>query len=250
METTGRMIAGRSQINHKQTLVHLRINKIRSTYHSPRFNLIAHNKPNLFRHHLVLHLRICSSCAVGKEMHFSTEVSYLLETTIDPDPSQPTNQFEFLVVPLCIAGMGSLFLYNRSKNLPHKLSRYALVFFGSYTIGKMSYADELRKRIMTNPSNTPFMQATRKLLKLNPIVSDEFGSNQASDFAQDTTFTSTWGGSPDVSSVSEFEIKGPNPFGEGTNFGESGSIGDTNREESKPLLSYEELRARNRGLTK
>lgn len=100
---------------------------------------------------------------------------------------------------------------------------------------------------MLNNSNTPFMQATRRLLKLNPIVSDESGSSYAPESAHDAEFLNTWtegvasrssdtyGKQPDLNNEQVVSFNHPDLL-------------ENLKHEDSPSTSYEELRARNRGI--
>lgn len=94
-----------------------------------------------------------------------------------------SNSSSFPVLPLSAVSWTAFYLYNKNKNLPHKVSRYVLIGFGAYIIGKYSYRDELKRRLVQNRSNTPFMQALRKGFNLNPVVAtDGYGTDSVMEY--------------------------------------------------------------------
>lgn len=157
------------------------------------------------------------------------------------------------VIPFSVAGWGALFIYNKSKELPHKVSRYAIVGMAAFILGKYSYKDEFKRRLSENRSNTPYMQALRKALNIQMKVT-EFGSDPNTDYNNlAVNDSSNWNNRDALSETySSFgQEKRPTNEPNKSSFesenitGLSGVDGSTNRS-----TSYDELRARNRGYIK
>lgn len=148
-----------------------------------------------------------------------------------------------------------MYLYNKQKELPHKGARYVAIGLGSFILGKWLYRDEFKKRLAESKSNTPYMQIFRKHFGLPQI-------NHAGDFSQ--TGDQTYGGldSLDVRAndpMSNLPYNrsmtggiGYKPTGQESGFvsGSHDNLDNSKLEVPKQTTSYEELRAKNRGLAR
>lgn len=117
----------------------------------------------------------------------------------------------------------------------------------SYFIGYVSYRKELVRRIETTDLNTDFVQQLRRTLKVNKVQS-EF--NVEDSYSKD----SAWGNattSYDTSSTAQdfgaSSSNQPQPFGQPYRDGLALDT-DLAGQQPKQPVSYEELRARNRGM--
>jgi len=135
-----------------------------------------------------------------------------------------------------------MYLYNRQKQLPHSTLRYFALGALTFSLGKWAYRGELKRRLSENPSNTPFMQGLRKLVGSEPIVATEF-SKSGPSYAHE--------------SITSSELTSWDSLGAYTepNFGQSNqdfdrSFGSETSGFAPPKhgSTYEELRAKNRGL--
>lgn len=159
------------------------------------------------------------------------------------------------VLPLTAIGSGALFYFNHARNLPQKPVRYLLVSFGAYVIGKWSYKGELKRRLETSPLNTPFMKALRELMGIKSQIS-ELGAEFQSDIGQEYAgfgssnaplqpMNSRFG--PPMSGGPQAQPFGHDQPGYLSNESDM-SLPPPSDETTKSMTSYEELRARNRGL--
>lgn len=167
------------------------------------------------------------------------------------------DSFFYRVLPLnAIAGC-ALYFYNRSRNLPQKTSRYVLLSFGAYIVGKWSYKGELRTRVENNPSNTPFMKAMRELMGVRPPFSElssdlsDDGNQKYGGFLDGAQQQTNFGGGY-MQPVAGTQAQS---YGQTSSFQESNYPSQETdmslaqpADGAAPRTSYEELRARNRGL--
>lgn len=95
---------------------------------------------------------------------------------------------------------------------------------------------------MASRSNTPFMQATRKVLKLPPITDSDYSAGYGTEFSQEAAFSGGWNSPADTrpsayADRSSLDYVNQAPF-------------DSRSEEPKQPLTYEELRSRNRNVSR
>lgn len=133
--------------------------------------------------------------------------------------------------------MGGLYLYNRKNNLPNKYSRYFVASMVAYFVGKWSFRSELKRRLAENPSNTPYMQALRKAFFMQPSQPD-------GNWAPSNQFNSVH----TAPAIGGFENSEPlNPNAAANHQPVYDSENPTSTESPRRAVSYDELRARNRG---
>lgn len=125
---------------------------------------------------------------------------------------------------------------------------------GAYVLGTLSFRGEMRRRITNSPSNTPFMQAMRTLYRLpTENLTTNLAGDASLDFAATPPSASTWGtsefsGPPHLAETQQAAFG--RPIQDRSSY-QSFEMETPSLESPKPIgLSYEELRARNRGQIK
>lgn len=148
-----------------------------------------------------------------------------------------------------------------------------MVSLASYFIGKWSYKGELRRRLEATPLNTPFIQTLRSMVGAQAPISSmgEFSGDTSQDYSTglynkdqpqgwafsdikpgDGGLSGRPQGSPSTfgqpSGYSQYNQELPNPTYQPYEPDPNISGTQPSGEPPKPVYSYEELRARNRGL--
>lgn len=163
-------------------------------------------------------------------------------------------------LPIEAIALGSFYYYNKTRNLPQSILRFTFVSFGAYFLSVLSYRGEFRRRLETTHLNTPFIQAWRKALNLTPKSSlSESGYDQtySESFGDNYELSTEYVGGDQTSNMQP-SMRPSDPYGRskydsgGFNYNPSGGVGqeqggDQNRPD-EGRMSYDELRARNRGL--
>lgn len=140
------------------------------------------------------------------------------------------------MAPISIAAYCAQYYYNRQKQLPHTLGRYVAIGMGSMFLSMFTYRGQFRKRVAESPLSTPYLEALRKNLGIQ-CKTDYFGAaNELNQISQDNS------SNPVYATGSTYEHQ--HPF---DNQNQSFESGFEKTDDVKPVLSYEELRARNRG---
>lgn len=144
-----------------------------------------------------------------------------------------------------------------------------MVAAAGYIVGKWSYRDELKRRLANSQSTTPYMQALRNIMGVPPIGASGFVSDahvDRNEIYKSTNYSP--GGnyndgslfSPESGMGSSFAPPTSSTFGQYNNnqgFTDqslephesiSNFSSSDNEQPSRSVTSYEELRARNRGL--
>lgn len=171
-------------------------------------------------------------------------------------------------MPIALAGMGSLYYYNKSRSLPNPIWKYVAIGCISWGLGFFTYRNEFQRRLIESNLNTPFAQNLRKIMKINStrlsgseFVSD-IGSHPGLDPGFNTggqNYSDVWEGGdfvPDshFNESSQFSSakSEPTKYGYPQAPSQSPFVGDSMTQEpnQKQTLSYDELRARNRGYFK
>lgn len=163
---------------------------------------------------------------------------------------------------MAAVGNGIYYLYSKKKNLPLKSTRFFVVTVTAFFAGKWSYKNELKRRLEASPSTTPFIMALRELTGaqmmagMGEFSSDTMGGQEyMSGFGESnaplvpplptTTVNSAYtrppGGAPVYTQQLHQSYEPDLSLSSSPPFSPDGT--------SKPTMtSYEELRARNRGL--
>lgn len=147
------------------------------------------------------------------------------------------DSFFMRVLPLSAVCTGSLFLYNKKNNRPHKFVQYFALVFGSYAVGKISYLGELRRRITESRLNTPYMQALRRAVGAKPLEESGFDNTT-------TNMEPVW----DYGSTDQFPGENLSLYPD--NIPQFEDTNSQRQESDKHGVSYQDLRARNRGYTR
>lgn len=142
--------------------------------------------------------------------------------------------------------------------MPQRVGRYVALGGICFIVGRYSYKDELKRRLATANLNTPYIQALRKTLGVTAIVNDFEGDSGISDYT--STNPSAWnptgnigGGSSDLNVPMSrrlrqrtYDQQAPPTNSLENPIDNEYSLTDPPSKQT----TYEELRARNRGIIK
>lgn len=163
------------------------------------------------------------------------------------------------MIPLTAISFGAYYLYNKSRQLPNKFSRYFGISALSYVVGRFAYQGELKKRLSETDLDTPYIDGLRKGLGVVKIKSELSGGSGFYDGTSPQS-SSAWnsigdgGGervdnnTPLSSRLRQNYVQQPINTHE-SSFGNPHGDGSVSSEAPKQT-TYEELRARNRGYMK
>lgn len=181
-------------------------------------------------------------------------------------------------LPFAAIGCSGLYLYNKHNHLPHRVFKYLGVGFAAYVFGLLSFKGELIRRVSESNSQTPFMQAFKRRIgatssgnfDVSSVGFDPYKQLPTDNYGANYELSPDYTGEPigQTSSKSDYD-----PFAQpsGSNYGDPsyksglsslqpnapsddryttgfGTMSDDQKRDEQNLVSYEELRARNRGL--
>lgn len=158
------------------------------------------------------------------------------------------DSFYYRVIPFEVMSLGSLYMYTKTKGIPHSIPKYMGMAFAAFIFGKWTYRDEFKRRLAESRLNTPYAQALRRTFGVAPL-SSEF----ADPVYGGTTELDPWNNAGS-SFEPETSYTGDRQFGSGQLqpelFGPDRVDNQTTDEEARPRMTYDELRAKNRGFIK
>lgn len=150
-------------------------------------------------------------------------------------------------------------MYNKTKSLPHSIPKYLAMSTVAFIFGKWTYRNEFKRRLAESPLNTPYMQTMRKSLGITPSVRSEFSDTGLAYSGGKDEFSDTWSSgagssvfqpAPAYTDDRQFGSSGLAPTSYDSPLGSDRLDNQSNVDAAKPQVTYEELRARNRGFMK
>lgn len=150
-------------------------------------------------------------------------------------------------------GLGSLYWYNKTKSLPHSIPKYMGMGFVAFLFGKWLYRNEFKRRLAESHATTPYMQAMRRSLGIAPATSSEFTDPAFGGAGGGSEFDGWSSGGPTNANYTDDRQQFRSGSSQSTDYSLPGAENldnQTNDESAKPRLTYDELRARNRGFIK
>lgn len=152
-------------------------------------------------------------------------------------------------LPLMAMTNGAYYLYLKSKGLPNSWVKYTAITAASYILGKLSFRNQAKQRLIETPLNTPFIQAMRKSFGItggSMMLGGEFNTTAETSYNVTGQAYPQWNESTGTNSSFQSETGYATRQDMSSAYQPFDSANTT--ESGKPGTSYEELRAKNRGL--